>query len=363
MKKLFFLFILLVFIAACSKDDDTPKNPEPTPPVSEEGLPVRAVDISAFPEINAAGTIFYNAAGQKEDFLHILKASGINTVRLRLWVDPTQGHSGFEEVKLFSQTLRNKGFALWLTLHYSNSWADPGNQTKPEAWKDLSFDALKKQVHDYTVMISEEIKPEYIQIGNEINSGILFPEGNISKNPNQFLELVAAGVTAVRETNPDSKIIVHFAGLDNADWFFGQVAGIDYDIIGLSYYPIWHGKDLDQLENRINSLASKYNRQVVIAETAYPFTLDYNDWTNNIVGLNEHLIAGYAASAQGQKEYLETIIQMLKESDAAIGFSYWGTELVAWNGAESTQGSPWENQALFDFNNKALPALEVFNLQ
>lgn len=360
MKKLFFLFIFFAFFASCSTDDDAQKEPEPTPPVSE-GLPVRAVDISAFPEIDAAGTIFYNATGKKEDFLDILKQAGVNTLRLRLWVDPARGHSGFEEVKNFSKNLKARGFDIWLSLHYSHTWADPGNQARPESWQQLSFEALKNQVYNYTFRVVEEIKPEYIQVGNEINSGFLFPEGNISENPDQFKELLQAGTSAVREANPASQVIIHFAGLENADWFFGQVAGVDYDIIGLSYYPVWHGKNLDLLENTVNSLASKYQRKLVIAETAYPFTLGYNDWTNNIVGLEEQLVPGYPASAEGQKAFLQGISDIMEASDAGIGFSYWGGELVAWNGPESTAGSPWENQALFNFDHEALPVLQVFN--
>ncbi|MGB7787082.1 MAG: glycosyl hydrolase 53 family protein [Salinimicrobium sp.] len=361
MKNLNYLFLFLVLLVSCSKDESSEVNPGPGSPEQESGLKVRAVDISGFPEIDQAGTVFFNSEGEQEDFLDILKNSGVNTVRLRLWVDPTNSHSGFEEVKAFSKAIRQKGFSLWLSLHYSDTWADPAHQQKPKAWKELSFNDLKAQVVEYTTTVVEQIEPDFVQVGNEINSGFLFPEGNISSNPAQFKELLEAGVNAVRKTRPQTRIIIHFAGYQNADWFYGQLTQLDYDIIGLSYYPLWHGKNLKELKNTLETLSARYDRQVILAETAYPFTLDYNDWTNNIIGLEEQLIPGYPASMEGQRAFLQDISKILESTESAIGFSYWGAELVAWNGPESKQGSPWENQALFDFNNQALPALKIFS--
>ena len=208
-----------------------------------------------------------------------------------------------------------------------------------------------------------EIEPEYIQIGNEINTGILFPHGDIVNNPNQFLELINQGVSAVRSSSSTTKIILHCAGYEASQWFFNLVDEVDYDIIGISYYPKWHGKSFEELEDQLSSLSENFGKEILIAETAYPFTLGWNDWTNNIVGLDEHLILpDYPATPEGQRSFLRDLKTLVLEVSNGIGFCYWGAELIAWDGETSTNGSPWENQALFDFNNVELPVLQEFNL-
>jgi arabinogalactan endo-1,4-beta-galactosidase len=349
------LITFLIFIS-CNKDDINV-------PIPEDGNPEfnSAVDISRYPEISHTNPIFYDLDGNQKDFLIILKENGVNTVRLRLWVNPINEHSGFNEVKQFSQTLRTKGFKTWLTLHYSDTWADPGHQETPLQWQGISFTALKDSVYNYTEKVMHEMQPDYIQIGNEINSGILHPYGNIGTNYQNFISLIQEGCSAVRKNSNDCKIILHFAGFENSDWFFSQVNAIDYDIIGLSYYPIWHGKSLNTLKTTMKDLSNSYNKKIVIAETAYPFTLEWNDWTNNIVGLDEQLILPeYPATSEGQRIFIKQIKTLTKELENGIGFCYWGTELIAWKGNQSTDASTWENQAMFDFENKALPVLREF---
>ena len=328
----------------------------------EENLAfISAVDISKYPEISNTNQIFYDLDENQKDFLTILKEKGINTIRLRLWVNPVNEHSGFNEVKQFSQSLKTHGFKTWLTLHYSDSWADPGQQNPPTQWQGISFSALKDSVYNYTKKVMQEMQPDYIQIGNEINTGILHPYGDLATNHQNFIELVQQGSLAVRERSMDCKIILHYAGIEHADWFFTQVNQIDYDIIGLSYYPIWHGKSLTALKTRMQELSNIHNKKILIAETAYPFTLEWNDWTNNIVGLDEQLILPeYPATPEGQRNFIRQIKTLTKELENGIGFCYWGAELIAWKGNQSTDSSPWENQALFDFNNKALSVLNEF---
>lgn len=328
----------------------------------EENLAfISAVDISKYPEISNTNSIFYDLDENQKDFLTILKEKGINTIRLRLWVNPVNEHSGFNEVKQFSQSLKTHGFKTWLTLHYSDSWADPGQQNPPTQWQGISFSALKDSVYNYTKKVMQEMQPDYIQIGNEINTGILHPYGDLATNHQNFIELVQQGSLAVRERSMDCKIILHYAGIEHADWFFTQVNQIDYDIIGLSYYPIWHGKSLTALKTRMQELSNIHNKKILIAETAYPFTLEWNDWTNNIVGLDEQLILPeYPATPEGQRNFIRQIKTLTKELENGIGFCYWGAELIAWKGNQSTDASPWENQALFDYNNKALSVLNEF---
>ena len=172
-----------------------------------------------------------------------------------------------------------------------------------------------------------------------------------------------AGTKAVRNQDSTIGIILHYAGYQGADWFYGQMRTnlVDYDIIGLSYYPMYHGYSIDSLTFAINNLISNSGKKVMIVETSYPFTLSYNDYTNNILGLNSQLIPAYPATIDGQRNYLFAIRSATTQNVNGLGFCYWGTEWVAFKGPLSTNGSSYENQALFDFNNKALPAMDVFN--
>jgi arabinogalactan endo-1,4-beta-galactosidase len=346
-------FILVICFYACEKD-----NNEHEP--KEKNHLISSVDISRFPEIRGTNPGFYNLNGKAEDMLDIIKSSGVNTIRLRLWHTPQNGHSDLEEVKLFAQELRTLGFNIWLTVHYSDTWADPSQQKLPKTWENISYNELKEHVASYTRLIMTEINPDIIQIGNEINSGFLHPYGHINK-PEQMIELLKEATVIVREQSTSTQIMLHYAGINGSEWFYEQVDEVDYDLIGLSFYPIWHGKDLDLLETNMQQLHRRYGKKIVVAETAYPFTLDWNDWTNNIVGSEQQLILpDYPATEEGQKDFIEQLKAISIVEDYGGGFSYWGGELIAWKGKEAKQGSPWENQALFDFSNKALPVLETF---
>jgi arabinogalactan endo-1,4-beta-galactosidase len=279
-------------------------------------------------------------------------------------VNPVNSHSGFEEVHAYSQLLKSKGFKIWLSIHYSDTWADPGHQQIPQQWQALDLPVLKDSLLRYTAKVVKEIQPDFVQIGNEINSGFLHPLGNIENNYAQFIDLMNTAIEAVRTYAPQTRIILHYAGIENAAWFFEKVKSLDYDIIGLSYYPMWHGKSLELLQQTIDDLAATFSKKVLIAETSYPFTLHWNDLTNNVLGLSEQLILPtYPATPEGQKQYVRRMLEISYESVGCIGLCYWGAELIAWKGPQATDGSAWENQALFDFNSKALPALKEFAAQ
>lgn len=360
MKQLYifrFLFISLVtvlFSVTISCEDKT-KDPEPLP----GKFIIKAADLSFLPEIEDAGVILKNLAGEEEDMLTTLKNAGLNTVRIRLWKDPSDNRSGFDEVNAFSQKVRANGLKVWLTVHYSDWWADPGNQSIPDAWKNLDFEILKDSMYNYTAMIVREINPDYIQIGNEINNGMMWPQGNLPYLGN-FKALLATGAKAVRDNSSTSSIMIHYAGIENATSFFTKLQDIDYDIIGLSYYPLWHGKSLSMLETAMDSLGRHFDKKVIVAETSYPFTLGWNDWTNNVMGLEEQLIDGYPATPEGQKAFLNEIKRISTEADSSVGFAYWGGEWISYKGPQATNGSSWENQAFYDFDSKALPVIEAF---
>jgi arabinogalactan endo-1,4-beta-galactosidase len=322
---------------------------------------IRGADLSSLPEIEEHGTLYYNRRGRPEDPLVTMSNNGMNTVRLRVWHTPPDGHCGFDEVESFSARIHGFGLGVWLAVHYSDSWADPAHQVPPAAWKGIPFEAVEDSVYSYTGRLASAISPQFIQIGNEINHGLLLPEGRIEGNEKHFLRLISAGVRGVRDNSPDSEIIIHYAGISGADRFFGRMQSIDYDIMGISYYPRWHGKDLLRLKRTLARLSEKFGRDILIAETAYPFTLGWNDMTHNVVGLKEQLILPeFPATPEGQADFLTRITEMIRSLGRGRGFCYWGGELVACEGPESTYGSHWENQALYDFDCRALPAVEVF---
>lgn len=353
------LWSLLVLVGC--KEDSPVSKPDIPAPFRDTLANVSALDLSFYPEVAYEGMRFRDSNAAAIDLLDFIKSQGVNTVRLRLWHSPTKRGSSLAQVDSLAQILKQKGLKVWLCLHYSDTWADPGHQETPIAWQGLDYSILKDSLRAYTAKVMQRISPDIVQIGNEINPGFLHPFGRISDNAPQFKELLAIAIEEVRSQDSTCKVMLHYAGVNNATWFFNQMTDIDFDIMGLSYYPLWHGKDLLEIENSLISLAQDFPHDLLIAETAYPFTLGWNDWTNNVVGWDEHLILpDYPASAQGQKDFLMHIRQLVLHQEQLIGFAYWGAEMVAFQGDTASNGSSWENQALFDFDNKALPAWEAF---
>ncbi|RZJ68792.1 MAG: arabinogalactan endo-1,4-beta-galactosidase [Flavobacterium sp.] len=344
---------------ACGGSDDSTPNDDDGPIIPTEEF-VRAADMSYLPLIESEGAVYYEDGAEK-DALTTLKDAGCNTIRIRLWKNPSDAHSGMQEVKTLANRVRAAGMKVWLTVHYSDTWADPGAQTTPSAWSTLTFAQLKTVAEDYTSDIISEINPDIIQIGNETNDGLLWPMGKLSTNEAQSVQLFSAISAVIRAEAPNTKIMLHYAGTSGSDWFFNKTAGVDYDYIGLSYYPVWHGANLSALTNAINTLGAAHNKKVLVAETAYPFTLGWDDWTNNIVGEEGQLVSGYPATPDGQKNFVNAIRTLVDDSQYGQGFAYWGSEWLAFRGPESTNGSPFENQALWDFDHEALPVLDAFH--
>jgi arabinogalactan endo-1,4-beta-galactosidase len=351
MNKLFYFIIIL--LVACSE----PK--EDINSVSDN-LEIRGADISFLPELRKSGITTRNTAGNIEDMLTTLKIEGMNVVRLRIWNNPSNEHSSMAEVNTFAKEIKSAGMKVWITVHYSDWWADPGKQNKPNAWKNLPFQVLKDSVYQFTAKIIKDINPEYIQIGNEINNGLLWPDGNIS-NLAQMKELLAIGVKAVRDQNPATKIMMHYAGHEEAFDFFNKIKDLDYDLMGLSYYPFWHGKNMDSLSTNLKILGDTFGKNIVIAETAYPFTFGFNDNTNNVIGLQEQIHPDFPPTVQGQRDFLFKVRDIIADAPIGIGFCYWAPEWVSFKGKTATNGSSWENQALWGFDNKALAGIKVFN--
>ncbi|MDD3742831.1 MAG: glycosyl hydrolase 53 family protein, partial [Lentimicrobiaceae bacterium] len=352
----FLVLFLLVSTVSCKKEQVSSRY-GPSPETKD--TIIRGADLSFLPEIEANGVLFSNSSGKQATALEILAEAGMNTVRLRLWHSPENNHSSLAEVKLFADRIKAMRLKLWITVHYSDTWADPGHQQKPAAWNQLSLQTLRDSVYIYTSQVVRLLKPDILQVGNEINHGFLWPDGH-SMHREHFLQLLEAGCKAVRDHSDDCLIMLHYAGFKEADIFFNEVNSLDYDLMGISYYPIWHGKDLNLLQSSISALSKKHQKKLVIAETAYPFTLQWNDHTHNVLGEVAQTIAEFSPSPDGQQLFLEEIKRISTHKPLLSGFAYWGAEWIAFKGAEATDGSSWENQALFDFSNKALPAISAF---
>ena len=241
--------ILLLFYSitlfACEED----VKPKPPVPPAETTF-FRGADISWLAQMEATGYIFYDENGNPSDCLDLLTARGINAVRLRVFVHPSShpisGHCSPEETALMAARCRQKGLDVMIDFHYSDTWADPGHQTKPATWAAVPFAALKDSVYTHTYQTIQLLKqagvtPKWVQIGNEIPSGMLWPDGHVN-NPLQLAQLINSGNQAVKDIDTAIQTIVHIdQGNDNGRfrWFFDlmQQNGAQFDIIGASYYP------------------------------------------------------------------------------------------------------------------------------
>jgi arabinogalactan endo-1,4-beta-galactosidase len=372
MKKLAFATLIILLWGSCGKKENGGIT-QPVLPPTMAAVQYRGADLSFLPEIEQSGAKFYAADGTQTDALTFMKNKGVNIVRLRLWHNPTTGHSNYNEIETFAQRIKTAGLNWWLDVHYSDTWADPGNQTIPAAWQAASFTFLQDSVYNYTFKILNNLKtknilPTMVQIGNETNSGMLWDKGKVGGSfdvnwPN-YAALVKKGIDAVKAVDPTIKIMLHVAGTSSAQWFFNNIKnqGISYDIIGLSYYPFWHNRNLTELQTDLDALATTFNKDIFIAETAYPFTTGWNDFTNNVIGASATLLNGYEATPAGQLKFLTDLRTVVSKipNNRGIGFCYWSPDWMAYRGATATNGSSWENLALFDFSSKALESWNAF---
>ena len=310
-------------------------------------------------ELERGGAVYtsQNLAG---DALRILQANGLNSIRLRLFHTPTERRDGLPHVLELARRGHNLNLQIILNLHYSDTWADPGTQQKPSAWSQLSESALRDSVYAHTYQAIQALKeqgtpPIIVQTGNEITTGMLWNTGRVGGSfdvPAQWDKLaglLSSAAKAVRDAS-SAMIMLHIdrgGDLGGAHWFFGNLApyALDYDLIGLSYYPFWHGP-LDQFSEVVRELEGRYGKPVMLIETAYPWTLAWKDNTNNLVGLPEHVLPDYPATPDGQAAFIRKLWEHVSS-----GICYWAPEYIA----APSFGSPWENLALFNFEGEVLP--------
>lgn len=351
---------------------------------------IKGADVSIMPELERNGTKFYDN-GIEQDGLTILKNHGVNWIRVRIWNNPYVvgpegvGGGNTDEAKAIEMAKRVKalGMKVLVDFHYSDFWVDPGQQKKPDAWKNDSGDKLVDDVYAYTAKVMQDfnaqgVTPDMVQVGNELNNGMLWPEAQLTEdNPNgyKFLaKLLNAGLQAVHDNDKDNKVktMIHLAGVDVNLYhtFFDNLIVKnkvnDFDIIGMSFYPFWHGT-MDDLKNTMNDVSAKYNKDVIAVETAFGYTLEDADFEKNNFGTNEEKVGGYKATVQGQATGLRDVMATVASvnDNRGLGIFYWApdwviNEKVGWK--SNGGGNGWDNLTLFDTKGNALESMDTFNL-
>jgi arabinogalactan endo-1,4-beta-galactosidase len=337
----------------------------------QTALSILGADISSLKKSEDKGGVYKYSDGTQADALQILKDNGMNYARLRVWVDPADGYHGKKEILEMAKRLKSQGIKLLVDFHYSDNWADPGKQNKPAAWKDYNFEQLKQAVHDHTFdvcnsLVAQETPPDMIQIGNEINAGMLWPDGDYNHFDN-LAALLIAGTQAVKDCSPSTLVMLHIAEggkNDTARWWFDNITRreVPFDVIGISYYPYWHGS-LAALQNNLDDISARYKKDVIVVETAYPFTDQENDTQSNLAN-KDMAIPDYPYTPEGQRTLLRDVMSIVRAvpDGHGLGVFWWDATWTAvpgngWDSTDPKSGNAWENQALFDFNNRALPAL------
>lgn len=333
-----FLSILISFVASYYSKAQTPA----------AATFSKGADVSWLPQMEATGYKFYDIDGTQKDCLQLLKDRGMNTIRLRVFVNPsndrTNGHCSPAETVLIAVRAKQLGMRVMINFHYSDTWADPGHQTKPAAWSSHTFAQLLNDVYNHTFDVLNALKtagvtPEWVQIGNEIPGGMLWPEGRTS-NWSQLAQLLNKGYDATKAIDPSIKVIVHIDQGNNnsrSRFFYdnAQSNNVKYDVIGLSYYPYWLNSDykvtIGALQNNLNDMASRYGKEVMVVEVGGDFTLVQNTY-----------------------DMLAAVITAVKSvpNGKGIGVNYWEPEgEKSWSGY---QLNAWQS------NGKPSAALDAF---
>ncbi|MBN8643597.1 MAG: glycosyl hydrolase 53 family protein [Flavobacteriales bacterium] len=308
----------------------------------------KGADVGWLPQMEATGYKFYDSDGNEKDCLQLLKDRGMNSIRLRVFVHPNDdkasGHCSKEETITMALRAQKMGMRVMINFHYSDSWADPAKQNKPAAWANHTFPELLKDVYNHTFDVINSLKkagvtPEWVQIGNEIPGGMLWPDGS-TNNWVQLGQLLNKGYDAVKKVDQKIKVIVHVdEGNNNSKFrtFFDNATAqkVRYDVIGLSYYPYWIKKDYSEtiadLQFNLNDMASRYGKEVMIVE-----------------------VGGEDDKIQNTYELLAATIKAVKNvpNNKGIGVLYWEPQ-----GARS-----WSHYALSAWlpDGKPSPALDAF---
>lgn len=388
-KSILYIFICLIILVSCFNSERDDINIDD----SNEEIPATdflfGADLSYVNQILDKGGVYLDS-GVVENPYKIFREYGTDLVRLRLWHNPawtlyvydepgTQMYNDLYDVEKAIRLSKEQGMSVLLDFHYSDRWADAGNQRIPAAWVNIQdIGVLSDSVYNYTFktlsyLNGQGLMPEFVQIGNEINCGMFF-----SSTPDEFPDcnvcdgewanlgvIIKRCIQAVRNVSADSdidtKVILHVSDPVNIDWWFENIknnGGVsNFDIIGFSYYPIWHTSvSVSQLKQTVAGFISAFHKDVMILEVAYPWTSEGNDDYNNLFG--EVAVPGFPISPDGQLNIMQTITQNLMDG-GGMGIVYWEP---AWITSEMRDlwntGSSWENNAFFDYDGNANQAFD-----
>ncbi len=366
---------------------------------------IMGVDISSLIAQEESGVTYYNTQGQPQDIFALLSEAGVNYIRLRIWNDPYDatghgyggGNCDLEKAARMGQRAAAYGMKVLIDFHYSDFWADPAKQTAPKSWSGFDLEEKKTALYSYTktsleTLLQAGVPVGMVQIGNETNGKIAGVSGSV-----EMCQLFSAGSQAVREIDPDILVALHFTDPQRnvpLNWAATLAAqGVDYDVLATSYYPFWHGS-LENLTTQLTTIASTYNKKVMVAEVSYAYTLADGDGHTNVIDTASELAFGYPATVQGQTNAIRDVIAAVSAvGEAGLGVFYWEPAWIPVGAPENLSqnkqiweqygsgwassfageydsedagvwygGSAWDNQGLFDFSGKALPSLEVFRL-
>ncbi|MBO5094777.1 MAG: glycosyl hydrolase 53 family protein [Lachnospiraceae bacterium] len=363
---------------------------------------IKGMDISVLPELEELGAVYYDKTENgyvPKDYLTILKEYDFNSVRIRLWNDPYSedgapygaGTNDLARTVKLAKRAKERGFSVLLDFHYSDFWADPGKQYKPKAWRDYDDAQLEKAVYAYTKEVllklrEENALPDMVQVGNELSNGLLWPNGK-TPNYDAVRRFVNAGIRGVREAAPHIPVMLHLDnGGNNAlyrEWFDHFTdGGEEFEYIGLSYYPFWHGTQ-KQLFDNMNDIAARYGKKLIIAEVSMGFTLeDYADHEKLAPSMRKGMAAkpalaeklDYPMTKEGQCAFMRDLLEGISKvtDHACEGFYYWEGGWIpvpgsGWATPESLAyiqdpgpcGNEWANQAVFDYDGRILPVMDV----
>ncbi len=349
---------------------------------------ILGADISLSSAITEAGGAYFDKEGVRDPICKILKDAGLNTARIRLFHDYASpdgtlcGKLDLSRIISMVREAKQYGLHVLLDFHYSDSWADPENQTVPYAWRNDTYQGLLNEVRGYTKSVLEGIQSEglsvdYVQIGNEIDNGLLFPFGQIDwdsreEGYDKVAEILSEGTKATREVFPQSKTIIHTANAlyrweYGEDWgnksmeFFEALESrnVDYDIIGASFYTFVDETPISLISDAIDLYGERIGKPVLIMETSYGYTLEWNEYTSNVFH-EEWRRDGYPISFQGQTNLiLDMVEEVAKAKDhGGLGVCYWGGEWIP--NSDSSMRTSWANQALFTYEGVATPTLYAF---
>jgi len=347
-------------------------------------------DISALAEIEQRGGVYLDG-DQPGDAIAIFMKHGWTCFRLRIWVDPTNGVNGLDYTVKLAKRIKEAGGTFMLDFHYSDWWADPQKQNKPAAWAKLDFNDLVKQSGDYTAQVVKALKdagatPDFVQVGNEITGGMLWPDGQVkvplstvkvfegdvtvisppepyddAQQWNHLIRLLKADIAGVRSvTSPADhvRIIIHIdCGGDwpVTRWYFDHLtaAGVDYDVVGQSYYPHWHGT-LQNVGDNLRQTRQRYGKDVMIVETGYP-----SRDTHPAAAAAKYMT--WPQTPDGQKRFLSDLIQTVK-LNSGVGVNYWHPVTTYIPGSTNRWRGP-NPDSLFDATGRPLPAMYVLGGQ